>query len=100
MSKELTLTRQEIIENKIYLIRGHKVMMDKDLAKLYGVTTGNLNKAVKRNADRFPTDFMFQATAKELNSSRFQIGSLKRGQNNQLPTPRGAGYELTSYRIV
>lgn len=49
----------EIIQNKIYLIRGHKVMLDRDLANLYGVTTGNLNKAVKRNAERFPEDFMF-----------------------------------------
>ena len=54
------LIPQEIIEKKIYLIRGHKVMLDRDLAKLYGVTTGNLNKAVSRNLDRFPDDFMFQ----------------------------------------
>ncbi len=71
----------EIIQNKIYLIRGHKVMLDRDLANLYGVTTGNLNKAVKRNAERFPEDFMFQLTIQEANSSRFQIGSLNRGKN-------------------
>ena len=81
MTKELTLTQQEIIENKIYLIRGHKVMLDKDLAGLYGVTTGNLNKAVKRNMDRFPQDFMFQLNETEINSSSFHIGSLKRGYN-------------------
>jgi len=47
------------IEQTILLIRGHRVMLDADLAKLYGVTTFNLNKAVKRNTDRFPEDFMF-----------------------------------------
>jgi hypothetical protein len=50
------------IEDAILLIRGHKVMLDRDLAALYGVATGNLNKAVKRNLDRFPDDFMFQLT--------------------------------------
>ena len=55
----------QIIQNKIYEIRGHKVILDKDLASLYEVTTGNLNKAVKRNADRFPDDFMFQLTNDE-----------------------------------
>jgi hypothetical protein len=50
----------ERIETLILLIRGHKVMLDADLAKLYGVTTFNLNKAVKRNIDRFPGDFVFQ----------------------------------------
>jgi DNA-binding transcriptional regulator YiaG len=49
----------EIIGSKIYLIRDKKVMLDKDLAELYGVSTGNLNKAVKRNIKRFPDDFMF-----------------------------------------
>ena len=49
----------EVVMNKIYLIRDQKVMLDSDLAKLYGVTTGNLNKAVKRNIKRFPSDFMF-----------------------------------------
>ncbi len=49
----------EVIINKIYFIRGQKVMLDRDLAELYAVTTGNLNKAVKRNSKRFPNDFMF-----------------------------------------
>ena len=73
----------EIIQNKIYLLRGRKVMFDMDLANLYGVTTGNLNKAVKRNIDRFPDDFMFQLTIKEISSLRFQFGSLKRGQHRK-----------------
>jgi len=53
------LIPDEIISNKIFLVRGLKVMLDKDLAELYGVSTGNLNKAVKRNIKRFPDDFMF-----------------------------------------
>ena len=54
-----TLVPDEIISNKIFLIRGLKVMLDKDLAEMYGVSTGNLNKSVKRNIKRFPEDFMF-----------------------------------------
>lgn len=69
----------EIIQNKILLIRGQKVMLDRDLANLYGVTTGNLNKAVKRNIVRFPDDFMFTLSKKESDSLRFQFGSLNRG---------------------
>ena len=53
------------IQNLIYEVRGVKVMLDKDLAGLYHVTTGNLNKAVKRNIRRFPSDFMFQLTKEE-----------------------------------
>ena len=56
-------------------------VVDRDLAALYGVETKNLNKAVRRNLDRFPADFMFQLTADEANASRFQFGTLKRGQN-------------------
>jgi hypothetical protein len=73
----------EVITSKIYLIRGLKVMIDKDLAVLYGVTTGNLNKAVKRNFDRFPEDFMFQITVEEYDSLKFQIGILKRGEHSK-----------------
>jgi len=69
------------LERRIYLIRGQKVMLDADLALLYGVTTFNLNKAVRRNSDRFPSDFMFRLTAQEYRSLRFQIGILKRGQH-------------------
>lgn len=62
------------IQQKIYEIRGVKVMLDRDLAELYEVTTGNLNKAVKRNMKRFPTDFMFQLTNEEWENLKFQIG--------------------------
>ena len=71
----------EQIQQTILLIRGQKVMLDRDLAALYGVETGNLNKAVKRNSDRFPADFMFQLTAEEARCLRFQFGSLKRGEH-------------------
>jgi len=56
----------EIIENKIYLIRGHKVMLDRDLAELYGVETRVLNQAVRRNIERFPEDFMFSLSREEV----------------------------------
>lgn len=78
----------EIIERKIYLVRGHKVMLDSDLAGLYEVETFNLNKAVKRNMDRFPDDFMFQLTKEEANALRFQIGMSKtkgRGGRRYIP---------------
>jgi hypothetical protein len=69
----------EMIREKIYLIRGQKVMLDSDLAQLYKVETFNLNKAVKRNIERFPEDFMFQLTKEEADSLRFQTGILKTG---------------------
>jgi len=70
---------------KIYFIRGHRVMMDSDLAELYGVETFNLNKAVKRNVERFPADFMFQLSENEWESLRFQSGILKssRGEHRK-----------------
>ncbi len=67
------------IEQAILLIRGQRVMLDRDLAAMYGVSTGNLNKAVQRNLSRFPADFMFQLTADEAEGSRFQIGILQKG---------------------
>lgn len=69
----------QVIQSKIYEIRGQKVMLDKDLAELYQVTTGNLNKAVKRNIKRFPPDFMFQLTDEEWEALRFQNGIIKKG---------------------
>jgi hypothetical protein len=63
------------IEQSIFLIRGHRVMLDSHLAALYGVETKNLNKAVRRNLSRFPADFMFQLTPEELANLKFQIGT-------------------------
>lgn len=71
----------EAIEQKIFLIRGHKVMLDKDLAVLYGVPTKRLNEQVRRNIRRFPSDFMFQLTITEAQISRPQFAALKQGQN-------------------
>jgi hypothetical protein len=67
----------EVIEQKIYMIRGHKVMLDADLAELYGVTTGNLNLGVRRNAKRFPGDFMFQLNRQETESLILQNARAK-----------------------
>jgi len=77
------LLLQKEIEDKIYLIRGRKVMLDKELAELYGVSTKRLNEQVKRNAKRFPMDFMFRLTWKEAKSLRSQIATLKRGEHRK-----------------
>ena len=69
----------EVIQRRILLIRGQKVMLDAHLAELYGVETKALKRAVKRNRDRFPRDFMFELTKQESNASRYRFGTLKRG---------------------
>ena len=73
------------IQDKIYFIRGLQVMLDRDLASLYGVSTGNLNKAVKRNIKRFPEDFMFRLTEEETKNLIFQIGISSWGGLRKLP---------------
>ena len=65
----------ENITDKIFMIRGHRVMIDRDLAELYGVETKQLKRAVRRNIDRFPIDFMFEFTKEELSNWRCQIGT-------------------------
>jgi hypothetical protein len=75
MSKTVAV---EVIATKIVEIRGKKVMLDEDLAKLYGVATKNLNKAVRRNGERFPGDFMYLLTREEVRSLRFQFGTSKK----------------------
>jgi len=72
-----------VIQNKIYEIRGQRVMLDRDLAALYGVTTGNLNKAVKRNIERFPERFMFRLSEDEF--LMFQNGISSWGGTRKLP---------------
>lgn len=74
-----TLTTHEL-GALIYEIRGHKVMLDFDLATVYGVETKSLNRAVKRNVDRFPKDFVFLLTRREFEALRYQIGTLKTGR--------------------
>jgi hypothetical protein len=76
----------ELVMNKIYLIRGHKVMLDKDLAELYQVETRYLNKAVSRNIKRFPPDFMFQLSDEEFKNLMFQIGTSSWGGTRKAPT--------------
>jgi len=75
----------ERIENKILLIRGLKVLLDRDLADFYGVTTGNLNKAVTRNIDRFPEDFMFNLSNEEADNLIFQNGRSSWGGTRKVP---------------
>jgi hypothetical protein len=88
MSKKFPLTAQlpvpvELVERRIYLIRGQKVMLDADLAELYQALTKNLNLAVRRNADRFPPDFMFQLTKEETEALRLQYATFKRRPRRQ-----------------
>ena len=75
----------EGIEKRILLIRGQKVLLDRDLAELYGVPTRDLNKAVRRNLDRFPEDFMFQLSLKEFSNLKFQFGTSSWGGTRKLP---------------
>lgn len=81
--KELIPT--EVIEQKIFLIGGEKVMLDRDLAVLYGVKTFNLNKAVARNFDRFPSDFMFRLTEREFKNLIFHFGISRWGGTRKRP---------------
>jgi hypothetical protein len=85
MKKRISMIPNESIERAILLIRGHKVMLDKDLAILYGVSTSQLNKAVMRNADRFPDDFMFQLTRQEHQNLMFHFGTSSWGGARKLP---------------
>lgn len=73
----------ESITSKILLIRNEKVLLDKDLAELYGVEVKQLKRAVRRNIERFPSDFMFILTRSEYSSLRYQIGTLKRGEHSK-----------------
>jgi hypothetical protein len=77
----------ERIEKAIFLIRGHKVMLDADLAELYGVTTKRLNEQVRRNFSRFPADFMFQLDAQEASALRSQFATSKRGRGGRRYLP-------------
>ena len=87
------LIPQKIIEKRIFMIRGHRVMLDRDLAQLYGVKTGNLNKAVDRNINRFPVDFMFRLTQVEFKNLIFHFGTSSWGGTRKMPrafTEQGA----------
>ncbi len=81
------LVQTEIIENKIYLIRGRKVMLDHDLAKLYDIPIKRLNEQVKRNLERFPVDFMFQLSKEETGALRSQFATSKKGRGGRRYLP-------------
>ena len=83
MGKEIIPIKQ--VTRAILPVRGQKVLLDAELARLYGVTTGNLNKAVARNRGRFPADFMFRLTAREADGLIFQIGRSSWGGRRALP---------------
>ena len=83
MKKKMKIVKVGQIDKAILLIRGHKVLLDRDLAGLYGVETKTLNRAVKRNLQRFPRDFMFELTADEAESLRYQFGTLKKGEHSK-----------------
>ena len=87
MSKEKKLTiPDEVVINKIHLIRNHKVMLDDDLAELYQVETRRLNEQVKRNIDRFPEDFMFQLTTVEWENLKSQNATSSWGGRRKIPS--------------
>ena len=96
MGDSKQLVPVELIENKIYLIRGQKVMLDRDLAQLYGVPTFRFNEAVKRNLKRFPDDFMFQLTADEAAALTSQIAMSKTGRGGRRTFP----YVFTEHGAV
>jgi len=85
MKSRADIVRQRVIENQIFMMRGHKVMLSVHLAELYGVETRALNQAVKRNTKRFPPDFMFKLNQAEFSSLKSQFvtsswGGLRRGR--------------------
>lgn len=80
-----TVVPVESIVSKIVLVRGEKVIIDRDLSELYDVETKQLKRAVRRNINRFPEDFMFQLTKEEYRSLRSQFGTLKRGTHSKYP---------------
>jgi len=87
MPSQNAIVPPALISQKIFFVRGARVMLDADLARLYGVATKNLNKAVKRNTSRFPSDFMFQLSPKELHSLGFQSGTSKPGRGGRRYVP-------------
>jgi hypothetical protein len=96
MPKTTAIVPVERIESRILLIRGRKVMLDSDLAELYGVTTKRLNEQVKRNNERFPADFMFQLTFEETKSLRSQIATSNRGRGGRRYRP----YAFTEHGAI
>lgn len=95
MNKSKQILVPEVILQKIFYYRGKKVMLDKDLADLYGVVTKQLKRAVKRNMTRFPIDFMFELSEEEFQDLRRHFGTLKRGAH-----PKYLPYAFTEHGIL
>ncbi|SRR5579871_4128075 len=93
--KPLDLALVQAIQHQIFVLRGHRVMLDRELAELFGVETRALNQAVRRNLERFPEDFMFRLTGKEMEGLRSQNVILKRGQHSKY-----APYVFTEHGAV
>lgn len=90
----------EKIKNLIYTIRGKQVMLDSDVANLYHYETKNINKAVKRNIDRFPEDFCFQLSKSEMDEMWFQNGTTSKGENNKYRSEKYLPYVFTEQGIA
>jgi len=90
----LSIIPENILVNKIYEIHGHKVMLDSDLAELYGVETKRLNEQIRRNLDRFPEDFMFQLNENEWRNLKSQIATSSWGGRRKLP------YAFTEHGVL
>jgi phage regulator Rha-like protein len=93
---EVLLAPVDLIERRIYFVRGQKVMLDTELAQLYRVPTFRLNEAVKRNRNRFPDDFMFQLDPEETESLRSQIAMSKKGRGGRRTPP----YVFTEHGVA
>ncbi|HEY9006667.1 MAG TPA: ORF6N domain-containing protein [Ohtaekwangia sp.] len=85
MSKKIAVIPDQVLMKKIFIVRNQKVMLDTDLAGLYGVETKQLKRAVKRNAERFPKDFMFELNSKEIANLRCQFGTSSWGGARYIP---------------
>jgi len=94
--KERRLANAPQLDELIREVRGQKIMLDFDLARVYGVETKSLNRAVKRNADRFPKDFMFQVTRREFEALRYQIGTSSSGHGGRRRLP----YAFTEHGAI
>jgi ORF6N domain. len=90
----------QVIQNKIYTIRGQRVMLDRDLAEMYSVETRVLNQAVRRNIDRFPDDFMFQLTDKEFRELKSQIEMSNENLKSQIVTSSWGGVRKLPYAFT
>ena len=99
MENQLKIVNSEEIKKLIYTIRGKQVMLDSDVAMLYHYETKNVNKAMKRNIERFPEDFCFQLTNDEFKNLRFQIGTLNKKVNNGKVTRKYLPYVYTEQGI-